>query len=79
MMKLLFISESVGPYTPAGRVVVWSWLIGAAVAWLCWTLAGWLLGREGGSVGLVILADFPVAALASAIVPAVLTWRWVSA
>jgi hypothetical protein len=80
MVRLLFIPEAVAAYDLTGRVVVWSWLIGAAIAWLCSSLAAWLLGFwEGGGLALAIVADFPTCALASAIVPAILTWRWTSA
>jgi hypothetical protein len=79
MIKLYTLApDPVGRYCPTGGVVAWSWLIGAAVAWLVSSLAGWSLISAGGSVGLAILADFPVSALACAIAPAVLTWRWAS-
>jgi hypothetical protein len=80
MVKLLFTPEpirGVDWYDPSGRAVVWSWLLGAAAAWVCWHIAGWLGGFwKGGGVGLAMVADLTVCALVGAIVPAVLTWRW---
>jgi hypothetical protein len=78
--RLLFIPEPAGVinwYDPTGWVVAWSWLFGAAAAWLCTSVAQRLLGFwEGGGLGLELVADLPISALACAIIPAVLTWRW---
>ena len=79
MVKLLFIAEPTGTvawHDPTGRMVVWSWIIGAAVAGLCSSLAWGLVDAGAGGVGLAILADSRIGALISAIVPAILTWRW---
>lgn len=80
MVRLLFIPDpirGVDWHAPSGRAVIWSWILGGAAAWLCWSLAGWLGGFwEGGGIGLAIVADLTVCALAGAIVPAILSWRW---
>ena len=79
MMRLYVLTPGpVGRYCPTGRVVAWSWLTGAGVAWLVSRLAASFLSSAGGSVGLAILADLPFSALACAIAPLVLTWRWAS-
>ena len=80
MVKLLFLAEPTGGvawHDPTGRMVVWSWIIGAAVAGLFASLAWWLVGSgASGGLGLAIAEDNRIGALVSAIVPAILTWRW---
>jgi len=80
VVKLLFTPEPIRGidwHNPSGRAVVWSWVLGAASAWICSTLAGWLSASwEGGGLGLAMVADLTLCALAVAIAPAILTWRW---
>ncbi|HSH75033.1 MAG TPA: hypothetical protein VLA09_05100 [Longimicrobiales bacterium] len=80
MTRLLFIPEpirGVDWLDPSGRAVIWSWIIAAAAAWLCGSLAGRFSGFwEGGGVVLAMLEDLLFCAVAAAIVPAILTWRW---
>ena len=80
MVKLLFMAEPTGTvdwHDPTGRMVVWSWIIGAAVVGLCSALAWWLVGSgASGGPALAILEDNRIGALVGAIVPSILTWRW---
>lgn len=62
---------------PTGREVVWSWIIGALIAWLAGTSAvSFYIFDEGELVGSTLSVVFGVPALAGIVVPTVLTHRW---